>query len=150
MTCTSLCRILAELFLYKDEQERSEAVERHVVAARRQLTMLQDTMRKFLGLRVPAEHLELCQRWRSFTAEKCGTLYTYFLDRVAKLRGIMRERRRRQLLIADPRLREEELTKRLDSSPFEIFTTASIIGGLSKPSPPERTEADLQWLSHAP
>jgi len=106
-------------------------------------------MRKFLGLRVPAEHLEACQRWRSFTAEKCGNVYTYFLDRVAKLRSILRERRRRQLLIADPRLKEDELTKLLDSNPFDIFSAASIGNGLKPPQPPEH-EGEPLWVVHAP
>lgn len=131
--------ILSELYLYKDEHERNEAVERQVVSARQQLMALQDTMKRFLSARVPAEYLEVCQRWRSFVVDKCGPLYIYFLDRTAKMREMLRERRRRQLLIADPTLKEEEVAKLLDQQ-FDVFTAAAAHNGLKPPQAPEHNE----------
>lgn len=141
--------ILSELYLYKDEQERNEAVERQVAAARQQLVALQETMKRFLAARVPAEYVEVCQRWRNFTVEKCGPLYTYFLDRVAKMREILRERRRRQLLIADPTLKEADVAKLLDQQ-FEVFSVAAAHNGLKPPQAPVHDELQLQLIGPAP
>lgn len=112
-------------------------------------------MKRFLSARVPAEYLEVCQRWRSFVVDKCGPLYIYFLDRTSKMREMLRERRRRQLLIADPTLKvcacaprlaptnfalqEDEIAKLLDQQ-FEVFTAAAAHNGLKPPQAPEHNE----------